>query len=109
MKVIAFFNLKNGINIKEFNDWVLKKQTKFFEKTQPKMKNFKVFKLVDSDKYRNLPHIVQIFDWNGTQDDWRKILKDFWLPENTEDHKVKKEWMKFCVDDSTQILYAEDI
>ncbi len=109
MKIIAFFNLKKRVDKKEFYDWVVKEQTKFFERTQPKMKNFKVFNLIDSDKYKNLPGIIQIFDWSGTQYEWRKVLEDFWLPENKEDHKLKKEWMKFCIDESTQILYAEDI
>ncbi len=72
------------------------------------MKNFKVYKLVDSDDYNSLPQVIQIFDWDGTPDDWRKELADFWLPENKEAHEVKKEWMDFCVDESTQVLYAEE-
>lgn len=109
MKIIAFFNLQENTDINDFNDWVLNIQTKLFEKTQPKMKNFKIYKLVDSDNYGNLHQIVQIFDWDGTPDDWRKELKKFWDPNNKEAYKVKLEWMNYCVDESTGVLYADDI
>ncbi len=109
MKVIAFFNLKRGTDLKQFNDWVTKEQTRIFNTNLPKMKNFRILKLLDSNNYQNLPDIVQLFDWDGTADEWRETLKKFVTPENKALLKIREEWLELCEDDSTQILYAETI
>ena len=109
MKVIAFFNLKRETDLKQFDDWVTNEQTRIFNLNLPKMKNFKIFKLIDSNNYQNLPDIVQLFDWDGTAEEWRETLKKFVTSENEAILKIRGEWLEFCEDDSTQILYAEAI
>ena len=63
MKIVAFFNLRKKADKNKFNDEVIKNQIKIFKNKLPKMSNFQVFKLVDSDNYINLPQIIQIFDY----------------------------------------------
>lgn len=108
MKIIAFFNLQKKADINEFNNWVVDNQVKIFKKKLPKMKNFQVLKLVDSDNYLNLMQIVQIFDWEGTPGEWRQTLESFQNADDKDIKKITKEWLKFCENDSIQILYAEE-
>ena len=108
MKVIAFFNLKEETDLREFNTWVSVTQTQVFKENLPKLKNFKILKLTASDNYHNLPDIVQLFDWDGTADEWRETLQKFWTPENKALYQIRGQWLDLCDNDSTQILYAED-
>ena len=87
----------------------MQEQTRVFQEHLPKMKNFRIYKLADSDNYQGLPNIVQLFDWDGTAEEWRQTLKRFRLPVNKELHRISREWLDLCDDVSTQILYAEDI
>ena len=109
MKVIAFFNLKENTHIKQFNDWVVRRHTTVFAEYFPKMQNFKVRRLTDSDNYAPLPQIVQTFDWSGTEQDWRDTMEQMRSSGDDELRAVVNEWLEFCDDSSTQIIYAEDI
>lgn len=109
MKVIAFFDLKESTDIKVFHEWVLKTQTPVFRRRFPKMKNFRVMRLSEADNYENPLQIVQIFDWEGTADDWRKALENIRDTGNEETRRLVQEWLAMCSDESTRILYAEDI
>ena len=109
MKIIAFFNLKDKSDIKKFHAWVKARQTKVFQEKLPQMKNFRVFELTEADNFPHLRRIVQIFDWDGSADDWRETLKSFRREANEAVFKVAMEWIEICDDESTQILYAEDI
>ena len=109
MKVIAFFNLKEDTDPVEFSAWVEQRQAVVFHAQFQKMKNFRVFQLTDSDNYNSLPQIVQIFDWDGTADDWRNTMDDMRSTSDEELRTIVEQWKNFCVDESTQILYAEDI
>lgn len=109
MKIIAFFNLKKEIDMESYYDWVLNRQKKVFHKEIPKMKNFMVYKLVDKDNYQDLKQIIQIFDWEGNVDEWRKTLEGFRVPKNKETYNIAQEWLGLCDDESTQIIYADDI
>ena len=107
MKIIAFFNLKNKKDEKEFLKWVIERQTKVFQNKLKKMKDFKVCRLFDADNYKDLPQMVQIFDWDGTPEEWRETLVWMRDPLNEEIYKITQEWLEYCDSDSTQILYAE--
>ena len=109
MKIIAFFNLNNRNNLKGFNEWVVNEQTRVFKKYLKKMKNFKILKLVDSDNYPATPDIIQVFDWDGSADEWRKTLENFRSNENEQLNRISLKWMEFCDNSSTQILYGEEI
>ena len=108
MKIIAFFKLRNGTDPKEFLKWVKSKQAKVFEKHFPAIKNFRDYRIIDLDGRIDLPPIVQIFDYKGCADDWRKTLEYFKTTDNKEISKIIKQWHKFCDDSSTKIIYAED-
>ena len=108
MKIVAFFNLRKKAEINKFNDEVIKNQIKIFKNKLPKMSNFQVFKLVDSDNYINLPQIIQIFDWEGTAEEWRETLKSFQYTKDKDIKKITKDWLNFCENDSTQIIYAKE-
>ena len=109
MKVIAFFNLKEDTDPVKFNTWVVQRQTKVFDAHFQKMKNFRVLRLMDSDNYNQLPQIVQLFDWEGTAHDWRDAMDYMRSTSDEELSTIVRQWRDFCVDASTQILYAEDI
>ncbi len=109
MKVIAFFNLKKETDIDKYNDWVLNRQIKIFQKNLPRMKNFKIYKLVDSDNYKDISQVVQIFDWGGTADEWRETLRSFRSDKSREIYKISQEWRELCDYNSIKILYAENI
>ena len=109
MKIIALFNLKKETDINIFYDWVINRQVKVFQVEIPKMKKFKVYKLLDKDNYQDSKQIVQIFDWEGTADEWRKTLESFRVPENIKVYEIAREWLNLCDDKSTKIIYAEDI
>jgi hypothetical protein len=109
MKVIAFFDLKEKTDPEEFLAWTRNEQARVFEKEIQGMKNFKVYITSDYDGMIQIPKMVQIFDYDGTSDDWRKILKDFRKTRNKEISKIVKEWLEFCEDESTKILYIDDM
>ena len=73
------------------------------------MKNFKIYELIDSDNQPGMPDIVQIFDWAGTADEWRETLEGFRSVDSEPLNRISIKWMEYCVNDSTQILYAEGI
>ena len=109
MKVIAFFDLKEKTDPEEFMAWTRNEQAMVFKKKIRGMKNFKVYITLDTDGNIQLPKMVQIFDYDGTADDWRKILEDFRITGNKEISKIVKEWMEFCKDETTKILYIDDV
>ena len=109
MKVIAFFHLKDKTDPGQFLEWVRNKQAKVFEREIREMKNFKVYITSDYDGEFVLPEMVQIFDYEGTADDWRKILKDFRKTDNKKISEIVKKWLEFCDDESTKIIYINDI
>lgn len=109
LKIIAFFNLKKETDINEFHDWVVNTQTPVFKDKLSRMNDFKVFQLTDSDNYSDLPQIVQIFEWEGTQQQWRETIEGFQSGKDRDLLRVAEEWENFCVGTSTQILYADNI
>lgn len=109
MKVIALFNLKDRTDPAQFLEWARDKQAKVFEREIRGMKNFKVYITSDSDGEIELPKMVQIFDYEGTADDWRKVLKDFRKTDNKKISEIVKKWLEFCEDESTKIIYMNDI
>ena len=109
MKVIAFFDLKEKTDPEEFLTWTRDEQATVFNKEIRGMKNFKVYITSDTDGNIQLPKMVQIFDYDGTVDDWREILKDFRKTGNKEILKIVKKWMEFCEDETTKILYIDDV
>ena len=109
MKVIAFFHLKDKTDPEQFLEWVRNEQAKVFGREIRGMKNFKVYIMSDSDGEIELPKMVQIFDYEGTADDWRKILKDFRKTDNKQISEIVKKWLEFCEDESTKIIYTSDI
>jgi len=109
MKIIAFFDLKEETDIKKYYAWVKARQAKVFGEKLPQMKNFRVYELTEADNFPNLRKIVQVFDWDGSADDWRETLKSFRDPANEAVFKIAAEWLEICDDESTQILYAEYI
>jgi hypothetical protein len=109
MRIIAFFNLKDKTDPGQFLEWVRNKQAKVFEREIRGMKNFKVYITSDSDGETKLPKMVQIFDYKGTADDWRKVLKDFRKTDNEKISEIVKKWLEFCEDESTKIIYINDI
>jgi hypothetical protein len=109
MKIVAFFNLQKKADINKFNDEVITEQVKIFKNKLPRMSNFQVFKLIDSDNFINLPQIIQIFDWEGTPEEWRKTLNSFQSTKDRDIKKITRDWLKFCENDSTQIIYAKEI
>jgi hypothetical protein len=109
MKIIAFFNLREGIQLRRFQLWVQTRQKPVFEETIPQMSNFSVLSLSDSDHCQKPGQIVQLFDWEGTIEEWRQTLKSFQDPENAANYRIAQEWLEMCDESSTQILYAEKI
>ena len=109
MKIIAFFDLKKITDPEEFLDWTRNEQATVFERKIQGLKNFKVYITSDSDGITQLPKMVQIFDYDGKADDWRKTLKDFRKTGNKEISKIVKKWLEFCEDESTKIIYINDV
>jgi hypothetical protein len=109
MKIIAFFNLREGIQLRRFQLWVEKRQKPVFGKTVPQMRNFSVLSVRDFDHCRKPGQIVQLFDWQGTAEEWRQTLRSFQNPENTANYRIAQEWLEMCDESSTQIVYAEKI
>ena len=106
MKIIAFFNLKDKKRIDSFLDWTKRRQKVVFEREISGLENFKVFKIIDDDNCENAADIVQVLDWSGTADDWRKTLASFRDTQNAEVNKICNEWLDYCDEESTKIIYA---
>ena len=106
MTIIAFFNLKKDTERLAFHQWVHERQVPVFRRHLPKMKDFRVLPLADSDNYPHPCHVVQLFEWDGTADEWRGTLESFRNPQNSELFTLAREWIGMCDDESTQILYA---
>jgi len=107
MKIIAFFNLKAQTDPQEFCQWVLDRQAPVFEQHLSLMSNFQVLRLTETDNVERPGQIVQFFDWAGTAEQWRQTLATFRQPSNKSLFDVAEEWLEFCDDPSTQILYAQ--
>lgn len=108
MKIIAFFDLRNETDPREFLEWVKNEQARVFEKQFHEIKNFRDYRITSLDGRIDLPQMVQIFDYEGSADDWRKTLKYFLNTDNKELSKIIRQWHKFCDDSTTKIIYAED-
>ena len=108
LKVIAFFDLKDKTDPEEFLKWVRNRQTKVFESKLKEIKNFKVYVTVDSDGAIDLPSMVQIFDYCGTAEDWRKTLEEMRMTGDKEMAEIVNTWLKFCKDETTRIIYVDE-
>lgn len=109
MKIIAFFDLQEQTAPRSFHQWVQERQIPAFRKYLPQMSDFRVLAVVETDNCAHARQVVQVFEWNASADDWRLALKSFRLPKNQELYALSQEWLSMCVDESTQILYAESM
>lgn len=109
MKIIAFFNLKDKTDPTQFLEWVRNKQAKVFEREIQGMSNFKVYITSDSDDANEFPKMVQIFDYKGSANDWRKVLKDFKETDNKQISEIVNKWLKVCREESTKIIYMKNV
>ena len=107
LKIIAFFDLKDKTDPEEFLKWVRDRQTKVFNRKLKGIRDFKVFVTVDSDGEIKLPRMVQIFDYFGTAENWRKTLENIRKTDDRELSGIVNKWLEYCHDESTEIIYAD--
>lgn len=107
LKVIAFFDLKDKTDLKEFLEWVKNEQARVFGRKIKEIKDFRVYVTIDSDGDVKLPRMVQIFDYNGTVEDWRNTLEELRVTDDSEMSEIVTTWLKFCKDETTKIIYVE--
>jgi hypothetical protein len=108
LKVIAFFDLHDGTDPEEFLEWVKRDQKTVFEKRFRSVKDFRVYRTIDSDNGIKLPQMVQIFDYSGSADDWRKTLDYIRRTDDRELSGIVDKWLGYCQDKSTKIIYASE-
>ena len=108
MKVIAFFDLRNAAEMRDFLIWANRTQASVFEEHLPRMHNFTVLELAEADNYEGLSQVVQLFDWDGSPEEWRQTIASFQCRENGDLFGVAQKWLTLCDEGSVRILYAED-
>ena len=109
IRIIAFFDLKKSKDPEEFLDWVKTRQTPVFKKMIPEIRDFRVFRTIDEDGDAGLPKMVQVFDYEGTPDDWRQTLDEMRETGDSKMSKIVEEWLGYCIDKSTRIIYLDDL
>ncbi len=106
MKVVAFFKLKDKTRINEFLEWVQGKQKIVFESEIEGLKNFNVYMVIEDNDFLKEGNIIQIFDWDFSPKKWADMLDSFKTTCNQKIIDIREEWLEYCDENSTKIIYA---